>query len=74
MTKDRLKEEIGWFKLLMTVALAMFTSIVGCLWSINQITILRIIILLFALLILLFIVVFLFSKIDSKIEELDSYE
>ena len=74
MSKDRLKEEIGLFKLLMTVALAMFTSIISCLWGNDQTTVLRIIILFSILFILLFVVIFLFSRIDSKIKELDNYE
>lgn len=75
MTKDRLKEEIGLFKLLMTISAAILTSIVSWFWNNYQnisITIMAIIAL--SLLVFLSITLFLFNKIDHKIKELDYYD
>jgi len=72
MTKDRLKEEIGLFKLLMTIALAILTSIISWFWN-NYITTPNITKYLSSFLIIVFggIVLYLFFKINKKIKELD---
>lgn len=74
-TKDRVKEEIGLYRLFMTVALAVLSSLVG--WSWNNIVsaglLSKIIIFLTAFL-LSFSVLILFFNIDSKIQELDNYD
>ncbi len=75
MTKDRLKEEIGLFKLLMTIATAVFTSIVSWFWNNYQTaSILNMVIIIMSLIIFSSITLFLFIKINHKIEELDNYD
>ena len=75
MTKDRLKEEIGWFKLLVTIASAIFTSIASWFWNNYQTASVPIaVIVVGALVIFATITFFLFSKIYQKIKELDYYD
>ncbi|MES2677690.1 MAG: hypothetical protein V4612_05195 [Pseudomonadota bacterium] len=75
MTKDRLKEEIGLFKLLMTIAMAVLTSMISWFWnnyrtaSISDITIIILSAGIFSA-----IIFFIFIKIDHKIKELDYYD
>ena len=73
MTKDRLKEEIGLYKLLMTILSLLFTSIVSWMWNDNIVLEIKILFYLGAILSLI-LNIFLFFKIDSKIKELDHYE
>jgi hypothetical protein len=78
MTKDRLKEEIGLFKLLLTIAMAMFTSIVSWVWNNAHNAIFqdsaKIITLFFIAFILFYGIMFLFFKIILSIKLLDKYE
>mgnify|MGYP006100842139 CR=1 FL=1 len=72
MTKDRLKEEIGFDKLLMTIASAMLSSFVG--WIFNNVEIglsLTMILMFLLTLVFLGVILFLFNNINYKIRELD---
>ena len=74
-TKDKLKEEIGFEKLLMTLLVAVITSLASWAWS-NQVvfsTFFKATIEIF-LVYLLFAVVVLFIRIKNKIKELDKYD
>lgn len=70
-TKDRLKEEIGFDKLLMTIASAMFSSLAGWLFG-NQEKGLSIILFSVSLLIVfLAVIIYTFLSINTKIKNLD---
>ena len=75
-TKDRLKEEIGLYKLLMTIVSAMFSSLVS--WLFNNIKIAKkiefsveVLLLSMIAIFLLFVVIIFLTTINSKIKELD---
>lgn len=71
-TKDRIKEEIGLYKLFMTVALAVLSSLIG--WSWNGISPLNLKLknMIYLMLCAFFILILiLFLKIDSRTKELD---
>jgi cell shape-determining protein MreD len=71
-TKDRIKEEIGLHKLLMTIASAMFSSLASWLFNNSDRDLSITVILLFLLTtILLVLIIFFFIKINVKIGELD---
>lgn len=72
MTKDRLKEEIGLFKLLMTIAAAIFTSMISWFWNNYSSTPIVTKLILIGLIVMsCTIILYLFFKINKKIEELD---
>jgi hypothetical protein len=72
MTKDRLKEEIGLFKLLMTIAAAIFTSIVSWFWNnyLNSSFAAKFLVG-FLIIYCAVMIVFLFLTTNKKIKELD---
>ena len=71
-TKDRIKEEIGLYKLLMTFAFAVFTSITSWFWnSANSFTFVINIMVGFLIISFFWIGLFLFIEINKKIKELD---
>ena len=75
MTKDRLKEEIGLFKLIMTIAAAIFTSMVSWFWNNYQAASASdVAIIIFSMIIFSAITFLLFIKIKLKIKELDNYD
>lgn len=68
---DRIKEEIGFEKLLMTIAFAAFSSIVGWLFK-NYSHLSLVTLTLFSIAsILLIVIIFLFVNVNTKIKELD---
>lgn len=74
-SKDRIKEEIGFDKLLLTIFIATISSISS--WTLSNMTILpRSIIMVIGTFLLIFgiIAIITFSKIKLKILELDKYE
>ncbi len=74
-TRDRIKEEIGLEKLLLTLLVAIVSSFTSWTWS-NQKVLSEIIVnsLYFLSIILIIIAFMLFVKIKLKIKELDRYE
>jgi len=71
-TKDRLKEEIGFDKLLMTIAAAMFSSLIGWLFNYRDQDLSITMALIFTIAVaFLAIIIFLFFNINVKIRELD---
>jgi len=73
-TKDRLKEEIGFDKLIMTIVSAIFTSLVGWLFQQNLgLSIILISAYLFITCLFVMIIV-IFLNINTKIAKLDLYE
>ena len=74
-TRDRIKEEIGLEKLLLTLLVAIVSSFTSWTWS-NQKVLSEIIVnsLYFLSIILIIIAFMLFVKIKLKIRELDRYE
>ncbi len=74
-TKDRLKEEIGFEKLLLTLLVAVISSFSSWTWS-NQVVLLSAEVnMLYSLCVILAIMAFIiFVKIKLKIRELDQYE
>ncbi len=73
-TKDKIKEEIGFYKLLMTITSAIASSLVG--WLFNNLGVVlsaKIIFVFTGMMIFLFITIFFLIAIKTKIEEL-SYE
>jgi uncharacterized membrane protein YczE len=75
MTKDRLKEEIGLFKLIMAIATAVFTSMISWLWNNYQTAFLsEVVTIIISLVLFSIATLFLFIKIDHKIKELDYYD
>jgi hypothetical protein len=74
-TKDRLKEEIGLYKLLMTIASAMFSSLVSWLWSnAANLNLTSELAMCFVLVLFFAVILFLFFETNSKIQELDKYD
>jgi len=72
VTKDRLKEEISLYKLLMTIASAIATSVVGWLFkNIDKVLSLTGGLALVSLIFALFVTIFFLTKINTKIKELD---
>ena len=70
--KDRIKEEIGFDKLLMTIASAMLSSFVGWLFNNrNQNISIEMIFIFLISLIFLSSIIFLFINITNKIKDLD---
>lgn len=71
-TKDRVKEEIGLYKLLMTFTLAICSSLIGWLFqNAVNVTLVTIIVALAGIIISLLVTVFFFTNIDTRIKELD---
>ncbi len=71
-TKDRIKEEIGLYKLLMTIFSAIDSSIVGWLFNnINDSSIITLIIGFLIVIILTIAIMIFFTEINAKIEDLD---
>lgn len=71
-TKDRLKEEIGLYKLLMTIVFAISSSIVSWLFNNGYKTHFTIKITMLTLVLVFIIAIFFFIfEINTKIEELD---
>ena len=71
-TKDRLKEEIGFYKLLMTIVFAMSSSIVN--WLFNNgydAHVITKIMLFVSVLFFITVIFFFLFEIKSKIKELD---
>lgn len=74
-TKDRLKEEIGFEKLLLTLLVAVVSSLSSWAWSNREILSEKITGFIYLFLIFLVITSFLiFIKIKFKIRELDHYD
>ncbi len=74
-TKDRVKEEIGLYKLFMTVALAVFISLIDWVWhNSSSSTFWSNLVVFLAVTILLVIIFILFLTIDLKIKKLDFYD
>ncbi len=75
MTKDRLKEEIGLFKLVMTITTAIFTSVAS--WFCNNYQNASVVIMIIVISVLMtfsIITFFLFSKTYHKIKDLEYYD
>ncbi|NBV06410.1 MAG: hypothetical protein EBS06_04125 [Proteobacteria bacterium] len=74
-TKDRIKEEIGLEKLLLTLLVAIISSISSWTWS-NKVTLsFAVVIFLYVLCVILSTIAFaFFLKVKLKIKELDNYE
>ncbi len=74
-TKDRIKEEIGFDKLLLTLMIATISSVLSWVWNSNAILSSVIIITVSVFLLFLSIIsIITFFKIKFKIVELDKYE
>ena len=74
-SKDRIKEEIGLYNLLLTVALAVFISLMSWMWNNSSASSIwsNIIIFIAIIMVSIFILIFLLT-IDLKIKELDFYD
>jgi hypothetical protein len=71
-TKDRIKEEIGFDKLLLTIAAAMFSSLIGWLFNYrNQNLSITMIFVFLIAAAFLALIIFFFININTKIRELD---
>lgn len=72
MTKDRLKEEIGFYKLLMTITSAISSSLMGWLFNNSDKIPSATLVFIFAItLVSLVATIFFLIQINTKIEELD---
>ena len=71
MSKDRLKEEIGLYKLLMTITSAISSSLIGWIYNnIAEIFLIEVVIISVTILSLLAATFFFLYKINTKIGEL----
>ena len=75
MTKDKLKEEIGLYKLLMTITSAISSSLIGWLFNNSDKIVSVTLVFVFGVMaVFLSATVFFLIQTNIKIEELDIYE
>ncbi len=72
-TKDRIKEEIGLNKLLITMFSAVDFSLISWVWNNNSFSNIEKIFYYFLIFALIIFPIILYVKTDSKIRELDKY-